>query len=196
PAVLVITSREAGYFKSATTTRLCIQVCEAMTLALAEYEREEELRLMAFTDSLTRLPNRNLFSDRLDGALIQAERTQAIVGVGILDVDHFKETNDRFGHDAGDAVLATTARRLETILNRESTAARLAGDEFGLILIGLSTETEITGVLERLRAELSQPIRYRESLLPVTISLGVTLYPQDPVSARTLLRHADLALYR
>ncbi|MHB1543269.1 MAG: bifunctional diguanylate cyclase/phosphodiesterase [Gammaproteobacteria bacterium] len=196
PAVLVITSREAGYFKPATTTRLCLQVCEAMTLALAEYEREQELRLMAFTDSLTHLPNRNLFSDRLDSALIQAERTQAIVGVGILDIDHFKEINDRFGHDAGDAVLATTARRLEAVLNRESTAARLAGDEFGLILIGLSAETEITGILERLRAELSQPIRYRDYLLPVTVSLGVTFYPQDPVGARTLLRHADLALYR
>ncbi len=195
-AVLVVTSREAGYFKSATTTRLYLQVCEAMSLALAEYEREQELRLMAFTDSMTHLPNRNLFSDRLDSALIQAERTQAIVGVGILDIDHFKEINDRFGHDAGDAVLATTARRLEAALNRESTAARLAGDEFGLVLIGLSTETEITSILERLRNELSQPIRYRESLLPITVSVGVTLYPQDRVSARTLLRHADLALYR
>ncbi len=196
PAVLVITSREAGYFKPEATTRLCLQVCEAMTLALTEYEREEALKLMAFTDSLTRLPNRNLFFDRLDGALKQAERTQAIVGVGILDIDHFKEINDRFGHDAGDVILATTAARLEAILNRESTAARLAGDEFGLILSGLNTETEITGVLEHLRTDLAQPIRYRDYLLPVTVSLGVTLYPQDPVSARILLRHADLALYR
>lgn len=195
-AILVVTSREAGYFKPETTTRLYVQVTEAVVLALTGYEREQDLRLMAFTDALTHLPNRNLFSDRLDSALKQAERTQTIVGVGILDVDHFKEINDRFGHDAGDLVLMTTARRLEATLNRESTVARLAGDEFGLILTGLHTETEITSVLERLRTELSQPIRYRGSLLPVTASLGVTLYPQDPVPASTLLRHADLALYR
>ncbi len=195
-AALVLLSNEDGFFKSDALVELCTQFTDAITLALLEYDRETELKQMALMDTLTGLPNRNLFFDRLDNALKLAEQNRSMVGIAILDIDHFKEINDRFGHDAGDLLLVTQARRMEAILNDLSTAARLAGDEFGLVLAGLETEVAMTGILERLRSELAAPIAYPEQSLHTTVSLGLTVYPRDRQPPRTLLRHADLALYR
>jgi diguanylate cyclase (GGDEF)-like protein len=195
-AALVLLSNEDGFFKSDALIELCKQFTDAITLALVEHERENELKQMALMDSLTGLPNRNLFFDRLDGALRQSERNRSLVGIAILDIDHFKEVNDRFGHEAGDLLLATQAHRMETLLNDQSTVARLAGDEFGLILAGLETEVAMTGILEHLRSELAGPVTYQEQSLHTTVSLGLTIYPQDHQPPQTLLRHADLALYR
>ncbi len=195
-AALVLLSDEDGFFESDALVGLCTQFTDAITLALTEYDRETELKQMALMDTLTGLPNRNLFFDRLDSALKQAERNRSLVGIAILDIDRFKEINDRFGHDAGDLLLATQAHRMEALLNDQSTVARLAGDEFGLILAGMETEVAMTSILERLRSNLAAPIAYQEQWLHTTVSLGLTIYPRDHQPPRTLMRHADLALYR
>lgn len=195
-AVLVLLSNEDAFFESDTLVGLCTQFTDAITLALMEYDRETDLKQMALMDTLTGLPNRNLYFDRLDSALKQAERNRTLVGITILDIDRFKEINDRFGHDAGDLLLATQAHRMEALLNDQSTVARLAGDEFGLVLAGLETEVAMTSILERLRSTLSAPVAYQEQWLQTTVSLGLTIYPRDHQPPRTLMRHADLALYR
>jgi diguanylate cyclase (GGDEF)-like protein/PAS domain S-box-containing protein len=159
-------------------------------------QREDELSRIAYYDALTRLPNRVLLQDRLRQAIAQSRRSGAHLAVCYLDLDGFKEANDRFGHPAGDQILVEVACRLQAAVRGGDTVARLGGDEFVLVLCGLNSDQECLKALERVLRTIAIPYRVndRQQAL-VSASIGVTVYPNDSSDADTLVRHADLAMY-
>lgn len=156
---------------------------------------EAELRRLAYCDPLTGLPNRALFFDRLEMAVRQSERDGRQGAVLLLDLDGFKQINDNFGHDAGDALLVGVARRLKRVVRRSDTVARLAGDEFALILYPIVDEAAVERVAERILSAFAKPVRYRDRALRARLSLGGALFPVEG-TIEALLKQADIALYR
>ncbi|WP_233505819.1 EAL domain-containing protein [Rhodoferax lacus] len=156
---------------------------------------EAELDRVANYDSLTHLPNRRLLSDRLQQALLRADRTGKSCAICFLDLDGFKLVNDQFGHDAGDQVLIAIAKNLTGILRAEDTLARLGGDEFVVLLSEVATAEECTLILERMLDAARMPVNAAEHLVLVSASIGVSLYPSDNADPDILLRHADQAMY-
>ncbi|MET0519671.1 MAG: EAL domain-containing protein [Burkholderiaceae bacterium] len=155
---------------------------------------EAELVRIANYDSLTGLPNRRLFADRIHQAMARSRRSGHPLAVCYLDLDGFKEVNDQFGHNAGDRLLITVAHNLNAALRAEDTVARLGGDEF-VLLIDLDSEGDCDATLERVLAAVGMPVLFDGHRISVSASIGVTLYPRDDADADTLLRHADQAMY-
>ncbi len=153
------------------------------------------LRSQSLRDPLTALPNRVLFLDRLEIARNQTSRRERLLGVAILDLDGFKQVNDRLGHGAGDQLLQAVVQRLQAQLRAGDTLARMGGDEFALLLPGLEHLDDLEVVCERLLAAIREPLEIHGEAISVTGSLGVTLYPLDDGDAGTLIQHADMALY-
>jgi diguanylate cyclase (GGDEF)-like protein/PAS domain S-box-containing protein len=156
---------------------------------------EKRVRELAYFDPLTGLPNRSLFTDRLNQALAHADRDNWSVAVIFIDLDHFKQINDSLGHQVGDGILRQVARRLRDNIRRSDTAARLGGDEFALVLPDAQDETVID-VVRKLSDALAHPYQIGEHQLAVTPSLGISLYPQDGQDGDTLVKHADMAMYQ
>lgn len=153
------------------------------------------LRNQSLRDLLTALPNRALFLDRLEIARDQTLRRERLLGVALLDLDGFKQVNDRLGHEAGDQLLQAVVQRLQAQLRSGDTLARMGGDEFGLLLPGLERLDDLEVVCERLLAAIREPQEIHGEAVGVSGSIGVTLYPLDDSDASTLIQHADLALY-
>jgi len=153
------------------------------------------LRNQSLRDPLTALPNRALFLDRLEIARDQTLRHERLLGVALLDLDGFKQVNDRLGHGAGDQLLQAVVQRLQAKLRAGDTLARMGGDEFGLLLPGLERLDDLEVVCERLLAAIREPLEIQGEAVSVSGSLGVTLYPLDDSDASTLIQHADMALY-
>ena len=152
------------------------------------------IQRMAYYDSLTELPNRTLFRDRLSSALAQARRREETVGVIFVDLDDFKAINDSYGHSVGDSVLKIAAQRLRTLLRDEDTVARQSGDEF-TIIARLADREAAAGLAERIRDGIAGPIDVEGRRLHVSASIGVATYPFDGNCEADLLRHADTAMY-
>lgn len=146
-------------------------------------------------DALTGLPNRTLFADRLAQAVRLAARRKELFAVAVFDLDGFRRANNRFGHEAGDAVLREVARRTRRCIRAADTVARLGGDEFGIILAGTASRAAAAAVLEKVRAANAAPVRHDSRKIPMSISIGACLYPRDGRSERTLSRRADAAMY-
>jgi diguanylate cyclase (GGDEF)-like protein len=162
----------------------------------ARKQQEERLKYLAHYDVLTGLPNRFLFYDRLNQGLAQAERHQHLLAVMFLDLDRFKYINDTLGHDFGDLVLIDVAARLKSCLRSEDTVARLGGDEFTIILPNINSEQDAARVAQKIIDMISKPFSVQGHELFVTPSIGISLYPYDGVLADTLLKCADMAMYR
>ncbi len=156
----------------------------------------EQIRQLAYHDALTRLPNRELFLDRLAVSVVQAQRHGKGLAVLFVDLDNFKVVNDSLGHSFGDAVLRTAAARLKGSLREADTVARLGGDEFGALLPGAGEVTGLTRVALMVQDALRRPISIEGRELAVTASIGVALFPIDARDGDTLLRCADTAMYR
>jgi len=154
---------------------------------------EERMEWLATHDPLTTLPNRALFQQRLQVAT--AHKRTRRTGLLIIDLDNFKQVNDTLGHDAGDALLCETARRLKDCCKRGWTVARLGGDEFAVILPGVEDRAvfaeAVNGILTRLR----EPLSFADKVLDSRASIGATLFPDDDKVPTDLLKNADLALY-
>ena len=159
-------------------------------------QTEEKIRQMAYHDSLTGLPNRKLFSDRLHIAIVQAQRNQKKVGIAMLDLDHFKDVNDTLGHDIGDATLKATAERLHATLREGDTIARFGGDEFLLILPDLETIEDAVHVVQKIIDSFCKPFLIDTHQLVITTSVGIAVYPDDETDDEILLRNADIAMYQ
>ncbi|MFG0647680.1 putative bifunctional diguanylate cyclase/phosphodiesterase [Leclercia adecarboxylata] len=155
----------------------------------------ETLQWQAEHDELTGLPNRFLLSKALDQAIVKAKSQPSTVAVGVLDLDGFKQINDRYGHEKGDRLLVAVADRLKHSMRIEDTVARLGGDEFVLIL-GVRDPKVLESALQRLLAALSAVYIIDGIGINISASIGVTLYPNDNENADTLLRHADQAMYK
>jgi len=160
-------------------------------------ERARELEKLAHAathDSLTDLPNRSLFLDRFGQALRQAARRCEEFTVVILDLDRFRETNNRFGHLAGDAVLQAVAERTRGCVREADTVARVGGDELALILTGTGP-ADARQVLEKIVAANAPPVRFEDRDLPVSVSVGACTYPRDGAGELDLRKLADRRMY-
>jgi diguanylate cyclase (GGDEF)-like protein/PAS domain S-box-containing protein len=157
---------------------------------------QEQLEYQANYDSLTQLPNRNLLRDRLEHALIVAQRQHKGVAVVFIDLDGFKNVNDSLGHSVGDRLLGVVAERLGRCARASDTVARHGGDEFVIVMTDTVDEQSLIAWMERARASISEPVWLDGTELYVGCSMGASLFPQDGEDAETLLKKADLAMYR
>jgi diguanylate cyclase (GGDEF)-like protein/PAS domain S-box-containing protein len=146
-------------------------------------------------DPLTGLANRNLMWDRLEQALHLAGRQKSLVATVLIDLNNFKNINDTFGHEAGDAVLKVVARRLQASVRDSDTVARMSGDEFVLVLANQPSLRFTLRMVERLRQSFAIPVAFGGHEIPVGASVGVSLYPHDGNTAVELVRAADVAMY-
>ena len=162
-------------------------------------EQNRSLDQMAHYDSLTRLPNRTLFFDRLTQALAHAQRNRQSVSLLFIDLDQFKSVNDSFGHPLGDRLLEGVGRRLQRYVREEDTVARLSGDEFTVVLpYQNSAETALASasrVAAEIKDALTKPFSLGGNDLQVSSSIGIAVFPQDGQSADELVRNADAAMY-
>jgi diguanylate cyclase (GGDEF)-like protein/PAS domain S-box-containing protein len=159
-------------------------------------QSEQRMRHLAHYDALTHLPNRTLFVERLEHALIRARRENSSLALLFIDLDYFKAVNDSLGHAAGDDLLCTLATRMKDVMREADTVARLSGDEFAIFMEGVNEQTNIDGVLKKLLDALLEPADIAGRSVTIGASMGVALYPRDGENAETLLRAADTAMYR
>ena len=160
-------------------------------------QHEWQLEQIAFYDSLTGLPNRVLLTDRLRQAMSQTHRRGQRLTVALLDLDGFKEVNDRHGHEAGDNLLIVVAGRMKHVLREGDTLARLGGDEFIVVLPDLGDASASVPLLTRLLSAAAEPVHIGESTVRLTASIGVTVFPQEVnLNSGQLLRQADHAMYQ
>jgi diguanylate cyclase (GGDEF)-like protein/PAS domain S-box-containing protein len=159
--------------------------------------RQAEARVhhMAYHDSLTGLPNRALLSDRLDRAMLAAQRSQRQLAVMFIDLDRFKTINDSLGHMTGDQLLKEVASRLCRAVRASDTVARLGGDEFVVLVPGIASVEEASHVAEKIIQALSEGFPLEGRNLHITPSIGICVYPDDGADVATLMRHADAAMY-
>jgi diguanylate cyclase (GGDEF)-like protein/PAS domain S-box-containing protein len=156
---------------------------------------QQQLEHIAHYDVLSNLPNRTLLADRLSQAMLHCGRYMQSLAVVFLDLDHFKEINDSYGHDVGDELLIAISQRMKQVLREGDTLARFGGDEFVAVLVGLSKTEDCEPVLERFLLAASEPISVGNDIVNVSASIGVTFYPEDNADADQLVRHADQAMY-
>ena len=166
-------------------------------IAIERKLAEQRIQFMATHDHLTGLPNRAVLNDRLTQAVLFARRYDRWATVVFIDLDNFKYVNDSLGHNAGDELLKTVARRMVACLRATDTVLRLGGDEFVVVLADQSTSIEgVTATLRRLQSAIAEPIQIGRHRVQVTGSFGVASYPQDGEDAESLLANADAAMYR
>jgi diguanylate cyclase (GGDEF)-like protein/PAS domain S-box-containing protein len=162
----------------------------------ARVQVEQRIRHHAYHDSLTGLPNRALFQDRLAQVLGQAKRDERVTALLLLDLDRFKTINDTLGHAAGDELLIEVGKRLESRKREGDTIARLGGDEFVFVLSKLRHKEDAAVVAEQVLEVLRPPIHVADYDLHVSASIGIALFPEDGDESTSLMKSADVALYR
>jgi diguanylate cyclase (GGDEF)-like protein len=163
-------------------------------------EQEEAARHAAFHDVLTGLPNRALFHDRLEHGIAQAKRHGWGLAVMFLDLDRFKSINDTHGHDVGDLVLTTVAQRLKDNTRGDDTVSRIGGDEFLYLVMEVRDRKTVSPIAEKIINAIKAPLQVRLRNLDLTLlietSIGIAVYPKHGASVDTLVKSADLAMYR
>jgi diguanylate cyclase (GGDEF)-like protein/PAS domain S-box-containing protein len=159
-------------------------------------ESEHLLEYLASHDSLTGLPNRSLFSNRLRHALLLAKRSNRYIAVIFIDLDDFKSVNDAFGHEMGDQVLKRVAKTLRNCVRESDTVARLSGDEFTLVVENISIPDDAAAISQKILTELSEPICEDGQEITNTASIGISIYPTDGADEISLLKKADAAMYQ
>ena len=164
---------------------------------MTEYkETEKRLAYMATHDQLTGLPNRVLFNDRLAMEISKARRNDGKLAVMLFDLDHFKDINDTLGHDMGDLLLTHLGDRLKGCLRKSDTVARMGGDEFFLLLPDINSESDVALLAEKILTAIREPFFLKDQQLDVKASLGVSFYPDDGSDPESLIKNADIAMYR
>jgi len=156
---------------------------------------EAELDRIAHYDTLTGLPNRRLLGDRLSQAILRAQRSDTLMALCFLDLDGFKAVNDQYGHAVGDQLLINVSQSLRQVLRANDTLARLGGDEFVILLCDMHSSVECTQILDRILVAASRPVSVDGLHLNLTVSIGVSVFPDDNSDPDSLLRHADHAMY-
>ena len=165
-------------------------------IAIATHEREQKLLLEAQYDGLTGLPNRILLQDRLKLAMEHSAYTGKAMWVVFIDLDRFKVVNDSMGHSVGDELLKEIGRRLMEETRDSDTVARFGGDEFVIVLSGDAGENIQLSVLNRIMQTVAEPAYIHHHELISSCSIGIAVYPSDGNNAETLIKNADIAMYR
>lgn len=170
---------------------------EGILLDISDRKRSEaEIEYRAYHDSLTGLPNRVLFKDRLTVALARARRNSSNLAVMFLDLDELKSVNDMLGHPAGDQLLGSVGERLTQSLRQEDTVGRVGGDEFMILLPEIKTESDVETVARKVLEAFAEPFMLGQDEVHVTTSIGIAVYPADGEDPDTLLASADSTMYR
>jgi diguanylate cyclase len=157
-------------------------------------ETADSERYRALHDELTDLPNRTLLYERIEQAILRAEREQSPISILLMDLNRFKEINDTLGHFYGDYLLQMIAPRLWRTIRKSDTVARFGGDEFAVVLPGVGLEQAVN-ISEKIALSMEEPFQIEGSLLSIDVSIGIALYPEDGTDSDTLLQRADVALY-
>jgi diguanylate cyclase (GGDEF)-like protein/PAS domain S-box-containing protein len=178
-----------------TIDTLNLQIRERTAAQQSLAESQDRMSYLAHHDALTRLPNRVLFSTRLEQSLQVARRNQVHAAVLFLDLDRFKSINDTLGHAMGDELLCEVARRLGACVRSGDTVARLGGDEFTVIMSELRHEEEAALVAQKILELIAQPIRLGNATIVISTSIGIGMFPRDAATESALIRCADLAMY-
>ena len=155
-----------------------------------------QMENLAFYDPLTGLANRRLFKNRLEKAVKSVLRSGSSMALMFLDMDQFKRINDTLGHDAGDILLKEVAVRLNATVRENDTVSRIGGDEFTILLTDVHQTADVLIVAEKLLRSLAKPIRIKGQDIVTTVSIGITMTPEDSTDVNTLMKNADLAMYR
>jgi diguanylate cyclase (GGDEF)-like protein/PAS domain S-box-containing protein len=159
-------------------------------------QAEEQLVYIATHDPLTGLPNRRLFNDRLTLELAHTQRNRQKLVVMLLDLDHFKNVNDTLGHSMGDKLLQVVGHRLTSLVRKGDTVARMGGDEFMLVLPEMAWGEDVGKAAQKILGAFREPFVFDGHELRITTSIGIAIYPDDGEDADTLMRNADIAMYR
>jgi len=168
-----------------------------VSMDIAQRKRDEEtIRHLAYYDALTDLPNRVLFTNRLNLMIAHARRNRQLLAVMFLDLDRFKTINDTLGHTIGDRLLQSVAQRVRRCLREVDTVARLGGDEFALLLLGITHVEDAARIARKILETLKPSFTFEDHELRITASIGIALYPNDGEDAQTLLKNADTAMYQ
>lgn len=200
-ALTVEQKRQDGTFVAAEVSlRLCTMGQEKRIVMLARdaTERkkyEQAITHLALYDTLTNLPNRNLFNEQVKNALHRAKRNKYKAAVMFLDLDYFKSINDNYGHGVGDLLLKEVGQRISGILRQEDALARLGGDEFAVLLPQITKAADAGLVAEKICREIRKPWFISGHNFTITLSIGIAIYPQDGQSGEELLKNADIAMY-
>ncbi|MBN1172433.1 MAG: EAL domain-containing protein, partial [Micromonosporaceae bacterium] len=175
-------------------------LCIASMVVLVTYQRRAEReasssRHQALHDALTGLANRQLLADRIEIAIREADHTDRLVGLLLIDLDRFKIVNDTLGHHYGDVLLCQVAERLIGSSRKTDTVARLGGDEFAVLLPDMDSVEDLPQIAEELRRAIQQPVELNGMLVDFGASVGASIFPRDSFDGEELLRHADVAMY-
>lgn len=160
-----------------------------------EKQAEEKMQHLAHHDALTGLPNRALFTDRLQQSFVTAKRDQSHFVLMFLDLDKFKSVNDELGHDVGDLLLKEAAERMQNCVRESDTVSRIGGDEFVVLLPAIDAEQDAMLVAEKILYALNQPFELAGHSISISASIGVAAYPEHGSDEKTLTKHADIAMY-
>ncbi len=156
---------------------------------------EERLQRLALYDTLTGLPNRTLFFDRMNQLLALAKRNQYVLALLYIDLDHFKKINDTLGHEVGDLLLVEAGKRMTSCTRKADTVARMGGDEFIGICGRIAAAQDAGVVAEKILAVLTEPFHLKGQVCTIGASIGISIYPQDGDDVETLVSKADTAMY-
>ncbi|MBF0608600.1 MAG: sensor domain-containing diguanylate cyclase [Candidatus Magnetobacterium sp. LHC-1] len=159
-------------------------------------EAEEKLKYIAHFDVLTGLPNRMLFFDRLEQAIVQAKRYSHLVALLYVDLNRFKHVNDTYGHQIGDLVLRESAKRLSGCVRDADTVARIGGDEFNVILTRVGEKKDVQHIAEKIIYVMNRPFQFDTIECTIGASIGISLYPQDARDTDMLIKKADSVMYQ
>ena len=157
---------------------------------------EEKNRYLAYHDATTGLANRTLFNDRLDQALVQAERHSRSFAIMFIDLDKFKHINDTYGHDIGDKVLHSVGERLQACVRDEDTVSRIGGDEFLCLLMEVEEEANVASIANAMVEKCALPCEMQDLSVIVKPSIGIAIYPRDGTTSEMLIKNADAAMYK
>ncbi|MFC1589523.1 EAL domain-containing protein [Pseudomonadota bacterium] len=157
---------------------------------------ERKIQRLEYRDTLTQLPNRLLFVDRLEQAIVRADRHRESIALMIVDIDDFKLVNDSFGHDAGDQLIKAVGDLLSKSLRRADTVARIGGDEFAIIIENVNGDDDAISIADNLTTILEHNVRLDNQETFTSASVGIAMYPEDGSDAATLLKNADTAMFR
>lgn len=197
---MVVREAEASSAQARSAILLLGGLATALTIIMAAYvskrvtKQARTLEYQAMYDELTDLPNRTLFQDRLQQAILNSQRTGRSFAIILMDLDRFKEVNDTLGHDVGDLLLKEVGRRLKEAVRGADTVARLGGDEYIIILENLS-EQYVETVAEKIHKALDRPFVLDGEVVDISASLGIACFPDHGDDAVTLIRRADMAMY-
>ena len=159
-------------------------------------KQKDKLNFQVHHDSLTGLANRTLFEDRLNQAILKAKRHNTKIAIFFMDLNKFKSINDTLGHKAGDIVLKNVSKRIKEIIRQEDTLARIGGDEFTIIMENIIKKEDSLKLAEKVINVLKEPINFQGIDLNISISIGISIFPDDMIEAEALLKYADKAMYK